>query len=52
MTIKKLYEWSLANNAEDLTIMSIDYIDGKRETIDFHEVETDDHDGHKFVVLY
>lgn len=52
MTIKELYEWALANNAEDLTLMTIDCMDGEREMVNFHEVETDDHDGHKFVVVY
>lgn len=52
MTIKELYEWALANNAEDLMLMSIDRMDGEREVIDFHEVETSEHDGHKYVVVY
>lgn len=52
MTIKELYEWALANNAEDLTLISIDYMGDEHEMIDFHEVETDDYDGHKYVVVY
>lgn len=52
MTIKELYEWALANNAEDLTIISIDYMGDEREMIEFHEAETSEYDGHKYVVVY
>lgn len=52
MTIKELYEWALANNAEDLTIISIDYMGDECEMIEFHEAETSEYDGHKYVVVY
>lgn len=52
MTIKELYKWALANNAEDLTLISIDYMGDEREMIEFHEVETSEYDGHKYVVVY
>ncbi|WP_337423538.1 hypothetical protein [Phascolarctobacterium succinatutens] len=52
MTIKELYEWALANNAEDLTLMSMDCMYAEPEAVEFHDVETDDYDGHKYVVVY